>query len=77
MGTSEFVGRENKDWDDDPDYFTPVVIQRQPTTPAIGLRVEGRYAKLTTAFPILSLTSDDLSLMIESLQEVKDFLDSH
>lgn len=77
MGRNEFVGQDNKDWDSDPDYLAPITIQRQPLTPAMSIKVEGKLAKLVTKNPITSLTSEEVGLMIESMQEVKDFLDNH
>lgn len=77
MGRSEFVGQDNRDWDDNPDYFTPRTVQRQSPFPAMSIEVQGNYAKLVTSNPISYLSSEEIGTLIESLQEAKDFLDSH
>lgn len=75
MGRSEFVGQENKDWDEDPDRFEPRIILRQPRTPAMSIRVEGKVARLVTKNPVTELTLEDVDSMLISLQDARDFLE--
>lgn len=75
MGRSEFVGQNNQDWDDDPDRFEPRVILRQPRTPAMSIRVEGKVARLVTKNPVTELTLEDVEDMLISLQDARDFLE--
>ncbi len=77
MGRSEFVGEQNRDWDDNPDWFAPRTVQHQAPFPSVSIEVQGRSAKLVTANPISYLSSEEVGTLIESLQEAQDFLDSH
>lgn len=74
MGRSEFVGQNNKDWDDDPDRFEPRVILRQPRSAALSIRVEGQVMRLVTKNPVTELTLEDVEDMLISLQDARDFL---
>lgn len=79
MGRTEFHGRNTSDDDLDPDRFVPRHVKRaaSPSIFSVQIFPNSDTVRFVARESISELDSDDLDLLIESLQEARDFLDSH